>query len=53
MPPAEVVPLASVDSGVDAVRAGEVVGAMVPLENSIEGSVSATLDALAPRPTSW
>ncbi len=45
--PAEVVPLASVDSAVDAVRAGEVVGAMVPLENSIEGSVTATIDALA------
>lgn len=45
--PAEVVPLASVDSAVEAVRLGDVVAAMVPLENSIEGSVTATIDALA------
>jgi hypothetical protein len=31
----------------DAVRAGEVDGAMVPLENSVEGSVATTLDELA------
>ena len=30
-----------------ALRAGEVDGAMVPIENSVEGGVSATLDALA------
>ncbi len=32
---------------VDAVRAGTVAGAVVPLENSVEGSVPATLDELA------
>jgi prephenate dehydratase len=45
--PAEVVALASVDAAVDAVRAGDVAAAMVPLENSIEGSVTATIDAFA------
>jgi prephenate dehydratase len=43
----EVVPYATVDLAVDAVRQGEVVAAMVPLENSVEGSVTATIDALA------
>jgi prephenate dehydratase len=43
----EVVPYATVDTAVDAVRGGEVVAAMVPLENSVEGSVTATIDALA------
>ncbi len=47
---AEVAPYASVDAAVDAVRAGEVLGAMVPLENSVEGSVTATIDALAGGP---
>jgi prephenate dehydratase len=37
-------------SAIEAVHAGEIQGAMVPLENSIEGSVSATLDALATGP---
>ncbi len=37
----------SVDSALAALRAGEVDGAMVPIENSVEGGVSATLDALA------
>jgi prephenate dehydratase len=44
---AEVVAYATVDLAVDAVRAGEVVAAMVPLVNSVEGSVTATIDALA------
>ncbi len=43
-------PYATVDTAVDAVRAGEVAGAMVPLENSVEGSVTATIDALAGGP---
>jgi prephenate dehydratase len=43
----EVVPYATVDTAVDAVRGGEVIAAMVPLENSVEGSVTATIDALA------
>ena len=37
----------SVDAALAALRAGEVDGAMVPIENSVEGGVSATLDALA------
>jgi prephenate dehydratase len=41
------VPCASVAATLDSVRSGESVGAMVPLENSVEGSVSATLDELA------
>ena len=44
---AEVVAFATVDGAVDAVRTGEVAAAMVPLENSVEGSVTATIDALA------
>jgi prephenate dehydratase len=41
------VPYATVPTALDAVRRGEVVGAMVPLENSVEGSVPITLDELA------
>ena len=37
----------SVDAALAALRAGEIDGAMVPIENSVEGGVSATLDALA------
>jgi prephenate dehydratase len=44
---AELVPQATVAEAVDAVRTGEVAGAVVPLENSVEGSVPATLDELA------
>lgn len=40
--PYDTVPLA-----LDAVRAGEVRAALVPIENSVEGGVSATLDNLA------
>jgi prephenate dehydratase len=40
-------PMASVDAVLAALRAGEVDAAMVPIENSIEGGVAATLDALA------
>lgn len=40
-------PLASVGVALDAVRSGEVAGALVPIENSVEGSVSVTLDELA------
>jgi prephenate dehydratase len=43
----EQVPFPSVDAALDALRAGEVDAAMVPIENSVEGGVSATLDALA------
>jgi prephenate dehydratase len=44
---AEHVPYGSVDATLAAVRAGEVDAAMVPIENSVEGGVSATLDSLA------
>jgi prephenate dehydratase len=44
---AELVSHASVAEAVDAVRAATVTGAVVPLENSVEGSVPATLDELA------
>ncbi|GAA2166329.1 prephenate dehydratase [Pedococcus bigeumensis] len=43
----EHVPLPSVEAALNALRAGEVDAAMVPIENSVEGGVSATLDALA------
>jgi prephenate dehydratase len=43
----EQVPYASVEAALEAVRAGAVDAAMVPIENSVEGGVSATLDALA------
>ncbi|WP_353952089.1 prephenate dehydratase [Knoellia sp. S7-12] len=41
------VPFGSVDSALDALRRSEIDAAMVPIENSVEGGVSATLDALA------
>ena len=37
----------SVDAALAALRAGDIDSAMVPIENSVEGGVSATLDALA------
>jgi prephenate dehydratase len=45
--PVEAVPYPSVYEAVMAVQAGEAERAVVPIENSIEGSVNATLDALA------
>lgn len=44
---AERIPCVSVADALDAVRRGDVVSALVPLENSVEGSVSETLDELA------
>ena len=44
---ATLVPMASVTEALDAVLAGDADRAIVPIENSIEGGVSATLDALA------
>jgi prephenate dehydratase len=44
---AELRPLPSVLEAIDAVRTGAVDGALVPLENSVEGAVPATLDELA------
>jgi prephenate dehydratase len=43
----EMVPLATIYDTVMAVAEGEVDVALVPIENSLEGSVNATLDALA------
>ncbi len=43
----ELVPMVSVPAALDAVRAGEAGGAFVPIENSVEGGVNATLDELA------
>jgi len=44
---AEHMPCVSVADALDAVRQGEAGGAVVPLENSVEGSVAETLDELA------
>lgn len=46
-PDAERVALPTIDAVVDAVRRGEVDHGVVPIENSIEGSVNLTLDTLA------
>ncbi|MCW2493312.1 MAG: prephenate dehydratase [Frankiales bacterium] len=43
----ELVPYGTVTLAIDALRADEVDGALVPLENSVEGAVPATLDELA------
>jgi prephenate dehydratase len=48
--PSRLLAWASVGEAVDAVRTGAVAGAVVPLENSVEGSVAATLDELAGEP---
>ncbi|GAB3813064.1 prephenate dehydratase [Tessaracoccus terricola] len=42
----EAMPFASVPEALDAVREGQVAGAVVPIENSVEGGVTATLDKL-------
>ena len=44
---AELLPMANVTLAIDALRAGQADGALVPLENSVEGAVPATLDELA------
>jgi prephenate dehydratase len=46
-PGSELVPFASIHEAVVAVERGAVDRALVPVENSLEGGVSATLDALA------
>ncbi len=43
----ELLPMPSVPEALDAVRGGDADFATVPLENSVEGSVAATLDELA------
>jgi prephenate dehydratase len=47
---ATVAPAGSVMSALDQVRSGEANLAVVPIENSVEGSVSGTLDELAAQP---
>ncbi|KQZ76102.1 MULTISPECIES: prephenate dehydratase [unclassified Nocardioides] len=44
---AELIPCTTVTVALDAVRDGEAAGAVVPIENSVEGSVPVTLDELA------
>ncbi|MFQ6194653.1 prephenate dehydratase [Streptomyces sp. NPDC000405] len=43
----ELVPMVSVPAALDAVRSGEAAAALVPIENSVEGGVTATLDELS------
>ncbi|ARF73883.1 prephenate dehydratase [Kitasatospora albolonga] len=43
----ELVPMVSVPAALDAVRNGEAAAALVPIENSVEGGITATLDELA------
>ena len=45
-PGADPIPYATVGQALQAVRAGEIAAALVPIENSVEGGVSATLDNL-------
>ncbi|MGW0546928.1 prephenate dehydratase [Streptomyces altiplanensis] len=42
----ELVPMVSVPAALDAVRSGKAAAALVPIENSVEGGISATLDEL-------
>lgn len=44
---AELLPAATIPAALDLVREGSVQAALVPLENSVEGGVNATLDELA------
>jgi len=44
------VPASNVNVALDTVRAGSADAAMVPIENSVEGGVTATLDAIATGP---
>jgi prephenate dehydratase len=43
----QLAPMVSVPAALDAVRGGEAAAALVPIENSVEGGVTATLDELA------
>ncbi|WP_300082447.1 prephenate dehydratase [Propioniciclava sp.] len=43
----DAIPFSTVPKVLDAVRAGEVTAGLVPIENSVEGGVTATLDNLA------
>lgn len=44
------IPASNVNTALDKVRSGEADAAMVPIENSVEGGVTATLDAIATGP---
>ncbi|MFM1951027.1 MAG: prephenate dehydratase, partial [Actinomycetota bacterium] len=46
----QLVPVGNVSEALDAVLTGQVERAVVPIENSLEGGVSATMDALANTP---
>ena len=48
--PAEAMPCASIPAALDAVRGGAAERAIVPIESSVEGAVTATLDELAAGP---
>src|SRR4029077_1437804 len=48
--PEEAMPCASIPAALDAVRAGTAERAIVPIESSVEGAVTATLDELAAGP---
>jgi prephenate dehydratase len=48
--PTEAMPCASIPAALDAVRAGAAERAIVPIESSVEGAVTATLDELAAGP---
>ncbi|WP_024801312.1 prephenate dehydratase [Nocardia sp. BMG51109] len=48
--PVERIAAPSQGAALELIRAGEVDGAVVPIESSVEGSISATLDALAVGP---
>lgn len=43
----ELVPMVSVPAALDAVRSGDAAAALVPIENSVEGGVTTTVDELA------
>ena len=43
----EYIPAGTVQLALESVRSGEVEGALVPIENSVEGSVSGTVDELS------
>ncbi|MFD8122733.1 prephenate dehydratase [Streptomyces albidoflavus] len=43
----ELAPMVSVPAALDAVRAGKAAAALVPIENSVEGGITTTLDELA------
>jgi len=48
------IPCATVQATLDAVRGGEADRAIVPIENSVEGAVNATLEAwIRERPEQW